>query len=167
MYRSNDYLSRKARLLWCWCVYVCRTVCGYVFVYLCVRIPISQYNFVKCVTIFTKLYIEITGYICWIPGEAFWKYTGGGLYWHIKGGGGVLTTGPTRNRGVINWSCEKRGSQEQLLHTSADISRFPCWWYLIVMLVSIRWRLPSMPGIIWKQNLLLIFQYQKATLEKE
>ena len=39
------------------------TVCWYVFVYLCVRSPISQYNLVKCGTIVTKLYIEITGYI--------------------------------------------------------------------------------------------------------
>ena len=33
--------------------YVCLTVCGYVFVYLCVRSPISQYNFAKCGTIVT------------------------------------------------------------------------------------------------------------------
>ena len=45
------------------CMYVW-TVCGYVFVYMCVSSPISQYNFVKCGTIVTKLYIEITGYIC-------------------------------------------------------------------------------------------------------
>ena len=43
---------------------VCMSVCGYVFVCLCCRSPISQYNFVKCGTIVTKLYIEITGYIC-------------------------------------------------------------------------------------------------------
>ena len=43
--------------------YVCLTVCEYVFVYLCVRSPISQYDFVKCGIIVTKLYIEITGYI--------------------------------------------------------------------------------------------------------
>ena len=96
------------------------TVCGCVFVYLCVRSPISQYNFVKCGTIVTTLYIETTGYICWIPGEAFWKYTGGGLHWHIKKG--VLITGTIRNR---RGGLRTILSQEQLLHTSADISRFP------------------------------------------
>ena len=45
-------------------VFVCLFDCGYVFVYMCVRSQISQYYFVKCGTIVTKLYIEITGYIC-------------------------------------------------------------------------------------------------------
>ena len=77
--------------------YACLTVCGYVFVYMCVRSQISQYKFVKCGTIVTQLYIQITSYIRWIPEEAFWKYTGGGLYWHIKKR--VLITATIRNKG--------------------------------------------------------------------
>ena len=62
MYRYGAMVINLTRRGYCDagpCVYVL-TVCGYVFVYLCVRSPISQYNFVKCGTIVTKLYIEIT-----------------------------------------------------------------------------------------------------------
>ena len=41
---------------------VCLSVC--VSVYLCVRSPLSHYNFVKCGSIATKLDVEVAGYTC-------------------------------------------------------------------------------------------------------
>ena len=149
-------------------VFVCLSDYVGMFVYLCVHSPISQYNFVKCGTIVTKLYIETTGYA-----ESRGKHSenilvgGGGLHWHIKKG--LLITGTTRNKGgggVKNYLVKREGLRNScctLLPIYLDFH----WWYVIVMLVSIRWRLPSIPGIIWKQNVLLNFQCQKDTLEKE
>ena len=85
MYRYGVMVINLARRSYCdagVCIVYIDCLRVYVFVYLCFRSPISQYG-----PIVTKLYIEKTSYICWIPGEAFWKYTGGGLHWHIKNGG--------------------------------------------------------------------------------
>ena len=141
MYRYGAMVINLARRGYC-NAGVCISVWMSVGMCLCICVSAAQYSFVKCGKIVTKLYKEITGYICWIPGGSILKIYWWGLHWHIKKG--VLITDTTRNRG---WGLsKKRGSHEQLLHTCADISRF-------VMLVSIRWRrLPSIPGIIWKQN---------------
>ena len=119
MYRYGAMVINLAR--WDYCdAGVCMSVWLSVGMCLCIRVSAAQYHSITSLNVgqyITQLYIEITGYICRIPGEAFWKYTGGGSHWHIKKG--VLITGTLQNRGGGGIL-----SQEQLLHTSADISRF-------------------------------------------
>ena len=85
---------------------VCMSVWLSVGMCLCICVSTAQYNFVKCGTIVTNILVgACTGTLQ----------------------KGVLITGTTRNKGggglTTNYLVKR--SQEQLLHTSSDISRFP------------------------------------------
>ena len=77
MYRYGEMVINLTRRGYCDagpCMFVL-TVCGYVFVYLCVRSPISQYNFVKWHNCHNTLYRDNRLYML-NPGRSILK-----IYW--------------------------------------------------------------------------------------